>query len=927
MTALSTAEERRLDTWSPEIAEALYHDPAPWDDQGDERHFPGHGGLNINKRTGAWWAHGAGIGGWHVLGLIAFLKNCQWWEAIDWGIAWLASHAGTGSALGHDDDSDVSETKRQASAFRAQEILDNAVAAEGTIAETYLRSRALDPPYPNCVKFIEHGRVGESALVGVLRAHDRDVGAQLLYLDPFGRKSAVQPQRQRFNIETAPGALFEVQPETAVTDLQFDLLICEGIEDVLSVAKLGRHWHIVGAPGVGTIRKMSVKKGARVLIVRDGDAPGSPSDKALAAGIDHLILDCEAAVKVTATPQSVDANSILQSDPSLAELNKLVASATVAQLSREGEFARIARMPQLDRGPEVRAISKRFDIPIDDVRKEVAKLEPKSPGAADDTEEEAGQGFPEDEPWTGPLPALAILLNRIAAELDRYLVMTKAQIIAVTLWVAASHLVHSTHIRLPIFAKLAIESKDPESGKTTLLMLVWNMVPRGQLYSRTTGPYLVREIDANRPTPCLDEVQHYTDPVVLNVIDASHLRSAAYIGILVLDKNGNYVPKRFCVWGPIAMARLGEFSPAQQSRSIVIWMRPKLPGETRAHLVDGTAEALVELRRQLAAWAATVTSWARPTLPKPLINWTGDNWMPLLFVADMAGGDWPQSGREAAEELMKIERQPTITQRLLSSIWKIYQPTPEDDPEPFISSKDLRAKLIADPEEDWDGVNRGKEITYQWLRDRLAHLLIPPGSQSEYYTDSTGVRRHRHGYAFTQFNDAFARYVGDHPLSHPSQVPRKGSGSCGSSGSSPGNPSESAAPSEPDGAPDEPSPSAHPVQDESSETTKKSTSAPDEPGEPDDLEHLGKDTHTSEARPASDSGSPTEPEKRAEIREGLKAFADAYGFDPPALAAILACRKEHSDWSAEKIRKALGLKKSVVEQVLNDQILREWRLV
>jgi hypothetical protein len=39
----------------------------------------------------------------------------------------------------------------------------------------------------------------------------------------------------------------------------------------------------------------------RVTVVRDGDAPGSPADKALRAGLDRLILD-GADVYVTATP-------------------------------------------------------------------------------------------------------------------------------------------------------------------------------------------------------------------------------------------------------------------------------------------------------------------------------------------------------------------------------------------------------------------------------------------------------------------------------------------------------------------------------------------------------------------------------------------------------------------------------------------------
>jgi hypothetical protein len=119
---LSPAEAKRLNTWTVEIATALYEGPAPWQDRGDERHFPGHAGLNINRKSGAWYAFGASFGGWSALRLIAFLKACPLEAAVEWGTTWLASHPGVGAALGYDDGSDTSDTRRRASAARAREI-------------------------------------------------------------------------------------------------------------------------------------------------------------------------------------------------------------------------------------------------------------------------------------------------------------------------------------------------------------------------------------------------------------------------------------------------------------------------------------------------------------------------------------------------------------------------------------------------------------------------------------------------------------------------------------------------------------------------------------------------------------------------------------------------------------------------------------
>jgi hypothetical protein len=211
---LSTADEQRLSTWNLEIAEALYNDQEPPVDHGDERHYGGHGGLFISKKSGAWLSLGSGQGGWTALGLIGFLKNCSYAEAVEFGVAWLNSHGGTGAVLGFEDDEGdprLSPSRKGASAARAEAILKEMVPPEGTHTEIYLRSRKLPPPYPNCVKHLEHARVGESAMVGLLTADGRITGVQLTYLDPDGCKSTVEPVRQRFDLEYAPHAVFLIQ--------------------------------------------------------------------------------------------------------------------------------------------------------------------------------------------------------------------------------------------------------------------------------------------------------------------------------------------------------------------------------------------------------------------------------------------------------------------------------------------------------------------------------------------------------------------------------------------------------------------------------------------------------------------------------------------------------------------------------------------
>jgi len=63
---------------------------------------------------------------------------------------------------------------------------------------------------------------------------------------------------------------------------------------------------------------------------------------------------------------------------------------------------------------------------------------------------------------------------------------------------------------------------------------------------------------------------------------------------------------------------------------------------------------LLPLRQELETWAvdniATLAA-ARPELPDELGDRAQDVWEPLLAIAELAGGDWPERARTAAVAL------------------------------------------------------------------------------------------------------------------------------------------------------------------------------------------------------------------------------------------------------------------------------------
>jgi hypothetical protein len=134
----------------------------------------------------------------------------------------------------------------------------------------------------------------------------------------------------------------------------------------------------------------------------------------------------------------------------------------------------------------------------------------------------------------------------------------------------------------------------------------------------------------------------------------------------------------------------------------------------------------------------------------------------------------------------------------------------------------------------------GRKITPQWLRERLAHLLDPPGSTRQ---DRLGSR----GYAFRQFKKAFDRYLGTHPA-HDTTIVEGSSESSRATGAT-GEKAEKPSKIKDDFAPDEklhpaqtqkgpssgaaPDAENHPAPEKpriSADTAPAAPDAPDEPG-------------------------------------------------------------------------------------------------
>jgi hypothetical protein len=265
------------------------------------------------------------------------------------------------------------------------------------------------------------------------------------------------------------------------------------------------------------------------------------------------------------------------------------------------------------------------------------------------------------------------------------------------------------------------------------------------------------------------------------VLNCGDRRSTSKVERSVQAPNGQWQVQEFDVWCPVAFSGIDELPPTLQDRSVCIPLRKVLAKEVPEHLRDGSSPELVDLRRQFAKWGRDLTELPEPDMPAVLLRQAGrlgDNWRPLIAIADLAGGQWPDLIRAAALEAVAAEAQPTELERLLASIKAAFAAQaaaddviPEDQKIPEHKMPDNRYRLqtstllkylLDDQNEDWNRAHQGRQITAYYLRKAFRGLLTPPGAQ-DWWTGLAGQQTHHSGYLRHQFEGVWATYLRDRP--------------------------------------------------------------------------------------------------------------------------------------------------------------------
>lgn len=367
----------------------------------------------------------------------------------------------------------------------------------------------------------------------------------------------------------------------------------------------------------------------------------------------------------------------------------------------------------------------------------------------------AGQGltveFSEPAPWPEPVDG-AVLLGDVAAAFTRFVALPPLAEVAAVLWTVHAHALEAAAAS-PL---LALTSPEKRCGKTTTLSLLARLVPRALLSSNISPASLFRIVEKYSPTLLVDEADSFLrdKEELRGILNSGHTREAAYVVRTVGDENE---PRRFSTWAAKAVALIGHLPDTLADRSLVVPMRRRAAGEYVERLRLDRADGFEHLRRRAARWAADRLGELRgadPEVPGDLGDRAADNWRPLLAIADLAGGEWPQRARRAALALPGNGSEPrdSVREQLLADIRESFA---ERGPGRLLT-EDLLQDLRAREDRPWGEWRGGHPLSAV----QLARLLKPFGVRPRLFRTGPKVAR---GYEPESFADAFSRYLPGEP--------------------------------------------------------------------------------------------------------------------------------------------------------------------
>ena len=378
----------------------------------------------------------------------------------------------------------------------------------------------------------------------------------------------------------------------------------------------------------------------------------------------------------------------------------------------------------------------------------------------------------EVEPWDAEVPG-AKLLDDIERIFRRYIVLPEGASVALALWMLHAWTVDAGDTS-PF---LVLVSPTKRCGKTNTLIVLFYLTPRSELASNISASALFRYIEEVRPTLLIDEADSFIkdNEEMRGILNSGHTKTAAHV-IRNVEINGEHKPRRFSTWAPKAIATIRALADTLEDRGIVVQLQRKPRGASVERLRKRDSNEFALLRSRAARWANDNFSRLtdpEPDIPEALNDRAADNWRPLLAIADLAGGVWPQRAREAASVLSNEGHDTAVNVELLADIRMAFGETAYDS-----VRRPGGESWLSDPERPWanwqawqatdaEATRRPAPALWYYLRDSAACLVS---------ADAKGYKRVRFEEAWAAYlpgQNAFVAAISVLPIRRSVEMPMK----------------------------------------------------------------------------------------------------------------------------------------------------------
>src|SRR5258705_11612994 len=118
---------------------------------------------------------------------------------------------------------------------------------------------------------------------------------------------------------------------------------------------------------------------------------------------------------------------------------------------------------------------------------------------------------------------------------------------------------------------MVLRSPTKRCGKTSVLNILYFLIPRSELSSNITVPALFRYIEDIRPTLLIDEADTFVkdNEELRGILNSGHTKAAAHV-IRNVEVNGEHKPRRLSTWAPKAIATIRALADTLDDRALVL---------------------------------------------------------------------------------------------------------------------------------------------------------------------------------------------------------------------------------------------------------------------------------------------------------------------------------------------------------------------